>query len=133
MAMLEIPELQSQLQQDDAAIKNASDQITHAQNELSRARGAAQCSASALRPVEQASPNPNRAWWRSRKWTMRKARIWPPRRRWTPPKSNLESAAKPAGRGASQERARSGAVRLREDHGALCGRDHPAFRQPGHA
>ena len=36
MATLEIPELQSQLQQDDAAIKNASDQITHAQNELSR-------------------------------------------------------------------------------------------------
>jgi RND family efflux transporter MFP subunit len=36
MAVLEIPELQSQLRQDDAAIGNASDQITHAQNELSR-------------------------------------------------------------------------------------------------
>jgi RND family efflux transporter MFP subunit len=36
LATLEIPELQSQLKQDDAAIKNASDQITHAQNELSR-------------------------------------------------------------------------------------------------
>src|SRR5580704_220050 len=36
IATLEIPELQSQLRQDDAAIKNASEQITHAQNELSR-------------------------------------------------------------------------------------------------
>jgi len=37
MATLEIPELQLQLKQDDAAIKNASDQIVHAQNLLSRA------------------------------------------------------------------------------------------------
>jgi RND family efflux transporter MFP subunit len=36
LATLEIPELQSQLKQDDAAIKNASDQITHAQSEVSR-------------------------------------------------------------------------------------------------
>jgi RND family efflux transporter MFP subunit len=36
LAVLEIPELQSQLKEDDAAIKNASDQITHAQNELAR-------------------------------------------------------------------------------------------------
>jgi multidrug efflux pump subunit AcrA (membrane-fusion protein) len=36
IATLEIPELQSQLRQDDAAIANASEQITHAQNELSR-------------------------------------------------------------------------------------------------
>src|SRR3984885_6441364 len=36
LATLEIPELQSQLKQDDAAIKNASDQIMHAENELSR-------------------------------------------------------------------------------------------------
>jgi RND family efflux transporter MFP subunit len=36
LATLEIPELQSQLKQDDAAIRNASDQITHAQNEVSR-------------------------------------------------------------------------------------------------
>jgi len=37
LATLEIPELQLQLTQDDAAIKNASDQITYAQNLLSRA------------------------------------------------------------------------------------------------
>jgi RND family efflux transporter MFP subunit len=36
IATLEIPELQSQLREDDAAIKNATEQITHAQNELSR-------------------------------------------------------------------------------------------------
>ena len=36
MAVLEIPELESQLQQDDAAIKAASDQITRAQHELAR-------------------------------------------------------------------------------------------------
>ncbi len=36
LAVLEIPELQSQLKEDDAAIKNAADQITHAQNELAR-------------------------------------------------------------------------------------------------
>ena len=36
MAVLEIPELELQLQQDDAAIKSASDQATHAQHELAR-------------------------------------------------------------------------------------------------
>jgi RND family efflux transporter MFP subunit len=36
IATLEIPELQSQLREDEAAIKNAGEQITHAQNELNR-------------------------------------------------------------------------------------------------
>ncbi|HLJ45764.1 MAG TPA: efflux RND transporter periplasmic adaptor subunit [Bryobacteraceae bacterium] len=36
MAVLEIPELQLQLQQDDATIKTAADQVTHAQHEVSR-------------------------------------------------------------------------------------------------
>jgi len=36
LATLDIPELQAQLKLDDASIRNASDQITHAQNELSR-------------------------------------------------------------------------------------------------
>jgi RND family efflux transporter MFP subunit len=36
MAVLEIPELELQLQQDDAVIKSASDQATHAQHELAR-------------------------------------------------------------------------------------------------
>ncbi|MGH9611470.1 MAG: efflux RND transporter periplasmic adaptor subunit [Bryobacteraceae bacterium] len=37
MAVLEIPELQAQLEQDTAAIKNMADQVTHAKNELTRA------------------------------------------------------------------------------------------------
>jgi len=36
MAVLEIPELEQQLQQDDAAIQSAADMITHAEHELSR-------------------------------------------------------------------------------------------------
>jgi RND family efflux transporter MFP subunit len=36
IATLEIPELQLQLQQDDAAIKSATDQVTHAQHEVNR-------------------------------------------------------------------------------------------------
>ncbi len=36
MAVLEIPELEVQLRQDDAAIRNASDQVTHAEHELGR-------------------------------------------------------------------------------------------------
>jgi RND family efflux transporter MFP subunit len=38
MATLDIPELQSQLAQDDAAIKTAQNQVTHAQNELNRSQ-----------------------------------------------------------------------------------------------
>ncbi len=34
MAVLEIPELESQLRQDDAAIKSAADQVTHAENQV---------------------------------------------------------------------------------------------------
>lgn len=41
LATLEIPELQLQLKQDDAAIRNAADQITHAQNLVSRAEAQA--------------------------------------------------------------------------------------------
>src|SRR5581483_8183384 len=36
LAVLEIPELQAQLVQDQAAIKNMSDQVTHAQHDLAR-------------------------------------------------------------------------------------------------
>ena len=38
MATLEIPELQAQLEQDDAAIQTAERQVTHAQNELTRSK-----------------------------------------------------------------------------------------------
>jgi RND family efflux transporter MFP subunit len=36
LAVLEIPELELQLQQDDAAIKSAADQVTHSEHEVSR-------------------------------------------------------------------------------------------------
>ncbi|MGD1068933.1 MAG: efflux RND transporter periplasmic adaptor subunit [Bryobacteraceae bacterium] len=36
MAVLEIPELEQQLQQDDAAIRSAADQVTHAEHEVNR-------------------------------------------------------------------------------------------------
>jgi RND family efflux transporter MFP subunit len=36
MAVLEIPELEVQLQQDDAAIRNATDQVNHAEHEIGR-------------------------------------------------------------------------------------------------
>ncbi len=38
MAVLEIPELEAQLQQDDAAIKNASNQVTYAEHEVTRSQ-----------------------------------------------------------------------------------------------
>ena len=40
MAVLEIPELVAQIQQDDAAIKNATDMVTHAEHELNRVEAA---------------------------------------------------------------------------------------------
>ena len=36
MAVLEIPELQAQLEQDKAAINNMTEQVTHAERELNR-------------------------------------------------------------------------------------------------
>jgi len=38
MAVLEIPELEAQIQQDDAMIRNASDRVTFAENELNRTK-----------------------------------------------------------------------------------------------
>ena len=46
MATLEIPELQAQLQQDEAEIKNAMNQVSRADHELKRVRCAVQRSAS---------------------------------------------------------------------------------------
>ena len=42
MAVLEIPELEAQIQQDEAAVKNATDMITHAEHELNRVEAAHQ-------------------------------------------------------------------------------------------
>jgi len=42
MAVLEIPELQAQIQQDEAAVRNATEMITHAEHELNRVEAAHQ-------------------------------------------------------------------------------------------
>lgn len=42
MAVLEIPELEAQIQQDEAAIRNATEMITHAEHELNRVEAAHQ-------------------------------------------------------------------------------------------
>jgi len=42
MAVLEIPELEAQIQQDEAAVKNATEMITHAEHELNRVEAAHQ-------------------------------------------------------------------------------------------
>jgi len=42
MAVLEIPELQAQIQQDEAAVSNATEMITHAEHELNRVEAAHQ-------------------------------------------------------------------------------------------
>jgi RND family efflux transporter MFP subunit len=59
LATLEIPELQSQLKQDDAAIKSASDQITYARNLVTRAEAqhnALQLQFSRLDSVSKSKP-----------------------------------------------------------------------------
>ena len=42
MAVLEIPELEAQIQQDEAAVRNATEMITHAEHELNRVEAAHQ-------------------------------------------------------------------------------------------
>jgi len=59
LATLEIPELQSQLKQDDASIKNAADQVTHARNLVTRAQaqhGVLQKQYDRLKNVAQSKP-----------------------------------------------------------------------------
>ena len=75
MAVLEVPELELQLQQDDAAIKSAADQVKHAGHELTRAE--AQHNVLHLQYDRLAGvAKTNLDWWRSRRWTMRTERTW---------------------------------------------------------
>ena len=88
MATLEIPELQAQLEQDEAEIKNAINQVSRADHELQRYNAqynALHLEYTRLNQVSRLSPGS----WRNRKLTMRKARILPPvlkstleKRRW---------------------------------------------------
>src|SRR5579864_3055677 len=74
MAVLEIPELEVQLQQDAAAIRNAADQVTRAEHELGRVEAQHKvftCSSIA----STGSPSRSLAWSRNRRWTTPKGRI----------------------------------------------------------
>ena len=75
MAVLEIPELEAQLDQDRAIIKAQSDQVTQANNEIARVKAQEnvyKLQYDRLAGVQKRS----RAWSRSRRWTMRRASIW---------------------------------------------------------
>ena len=52
MAVLEIPELEAQLQQDDAAIKNANNQVTYAQHEVGPGASATRRISTAVQQIE---------------------------------------------------------------------------------
>ena len=60
MAVLEIPELEAQLQEDQAEIKNATNQVTRAQHELEPVPGAVQSAASGIHAVERSISEPAR-------------------------------------------------------------------------
>ena len=127
LAVLEIPELQLQLAQDDAAIKNAQNMITHAEHELNRVQATANVyhlQYERLNGVAKSKP----AWSRSRKWMKPRVKTWPAKRRWKLP---IESRIhpKPASGGAGQARARQSDVRLRQNHRAFRRHRHPALRQ----
>jgi multidrug efflux pump subunit AcrA (membrane-fusion protein) len=53
MAVLEIPELEMQIQQDTAAIASAVERVTHAQHELDRLKAQHQVVSSAIRPSDR--------------------------------------------------------------------------------
>ncbi len=92
LATLEIPELQLQVKEDDAAVKNAAAQIPHAQDELNRDGGPAESAAVAVRPAQWRRARPSRAWWRSRKWMIREGKALASAAQVEAAKSNLQSA-----------------------------------------
>ena len=67
MAVLEIPELEMQLQQDAAAIDSASERVTHAQHELDRLEAQHKVVHAAGRPADRRGQRRGPAWWRSRR------------------------------------------------------------------
>ena len=92
LATLEIPELQSQLKQDDAAIKNASDQITHARKRIEPRRGqhkVLQLQFDRLNSVAKSKPGLVA---QQEVDDSRRQRLWPPRRKWKPRNRIWQSA-----------------------------------------
>jgi len=129
LATLEIPELQLQVKQDEAAIKNASDQIKYAQNLVSRAEASTTCCncSSAdwtASPIQARLGRATRGRrFRGKSSGLRRAS----RRRQVEPAVGREPVASRSG----QTRARSGSLRLFEDHSALCRHHHAALRHLG--
>jgi multidrug efflux pump subunit AcrA (membrane-fusion protein) len=77
MAVLEIPELQAKLQQDQAAIAAQGDEVKRTEHEVSRVKAEEnvyQLQYERLAGVATANP----VWWLSRKWTMRRENTLPP-------------------------------------------------------
>src|ERR1035438_7418199 len=85
MAVLEIPELQAQLEQDKAAIQNMTERVTHADWELNRVEAqhkVAHLQYSRLKTVSDSKPG---LVTRSGKWTIGREKIWRRRPRWKHP------------------------------------------------
>ena len=126
LATLEIPELQLQVKEDDAAIKNAAAQIPHAQDELNRMQAqqkVLQLQFDRLNGVAQIQAGPGGAAGSGR-FRGQGAGLGG-----AGGSGQVESAIRrkrTRGR-ASQAGARSGAVRLRENHGAVRGRGDAAL------
>ncbi len=75
MAVLEIPELEAQLEQDQAEIKDAYNQVSRAQHEFARYQAqfnALHLQYTRLKEYFKASP----ASWLNRKWMTRREKIW---------------------------------------------------------
>ena len=132
MAVLEIPELQAQLDEDQAEIKDATGQVDRTQEELDRVAGAAKRGRSGIHPAQPGRQRTDRGWWRNRRWTTGRARTSPPQAQVAAARAALAIRTKPACAGAGQTASRPGAVRLLQNHRSLHWRGHQALREPGH-
>jgi multidrug resistance efflux pump len=129
MAVLEIPELQAQLEEDQAAIKNMAEQVTHAEKELNRVEAqhkVAHLQYDRLKTVADSKPGLV---------AQQEVDDWQGKDLAGGAGGSVQVGiavgAKRAGRRAGQIGARPGAVRLLAHHGSVCRRGHPALRQSG--
>ena len=123
MAVLEVPELQAQLDEDQAAIRAQQDQVARAESEVGRAKAQhnmvhlqyqrlagvakAQAGLVAQQEVDDAQ-----------------GRIWRPNLRWRRRKGAYQAAQSQLIVSQSQAQPRSGALRLFENHGSVRWRCH---------
>ena len=132
MAVLEIPELEVQLQQDDAAIRNASDQVTHAEHELGRVEAQHKVlhlqfdrlnSVAKSKPglVAQQEVDDSQG-----KDLAAEAQV-------EATKSNLQAAQSQLQAAQAKKEHDQRFIRLLQNHSAVRRRDYAALRQSGHA